>query len=152
MGVYLSIILYTCRLNCEENSVCSVNNKYVMILYGPAGCIQVQECSAGDSGGWMYALVPSIFSSLKECVSAFISNSAELQGGAIMSSRDISFDFGHRMVFDNNSAGLDGGAMSLVDSASLIVKDEKCDDNVCAPSLIGNGHCDPQCMLRSCNW
>lgn len=117
---------------------------------------RVEKCSAHRSGGALYALAPTVFSQLtgmeEEQASSFSSNSAMAQGGAIMSWSAIEVGLGHQLIFENNSAGLDGGAISLDGGASVRVADEGCPAKVCDMSLRGNGRCDPQCMSRGCNW
>ncbi len=51
----------------------------------------------------------------------------------------------------NNSATLDGGALSLMGGSVLVVEDEGCSAS-CDLSRAGDGLCDPSCMSRGCNW
>ncbi len=118
--------------------------------------MKVEECTAEHSGGALYALAPTIFLSANErgdgLASSFSSNSARIQGGAIMSWSVIDVGLGHPVTFENNYAGQDGGAVSLDGGGSLQIADEGCPANVCDPSIRGDGRCDPLCMSRGCNW
>jgi hypothetical protein len=111
----------------------------------------MQDCFAGDSGGAVYALSEIHFLRSGTCGTTFSSNIAIQNGGAIASFRPFVVKHGHHVVFVNNSAGLDGGAMSLDEWGSLQVEDEGCETDACE-SLRGNGRCDPECMSRGCNW
>ncbi len=51
----------------------------------------------------------------------------------------------------NNSAALDGGALSLMGGSIIAVMDEGCSSS-CDLSRAGDGMCDPACMSRGCNW
>jgi hypothetical protein len=51
----------------------------------------------------------------------------------------------------NNSAELDGGALSLSNGGILTVENEGCSSS-CDLSRAGDGICDPSCMSRGCNW
>ncbi len=51
----------------------------------------------------------------------------------------------------NNSAELDGGALSLSNGGIVAVEDEGCSSS-CDLSRAGDGFCDPSCMNRGCNW
>ena len=120
------------------------------------GSTRVRACTAGHSGGALYALAPVIFSesdkSDEMTMTIIESNTADVKGGAIMSWSVLELGLGHHAIFENNTAGLDGGALCLDGGGSLQMADEGCPAKICDLPLRGNGLCDPQCMSRGCNW
>jgi predicted outer membrane repeat protein len=146
----------------ESRSTLSINDMSFTSLtlplfpYLPDAPAKVVECTADHSGGALYALAPTVFADSdgadEEQASVFSSNSALVEGGAVMSWSLIVVGLGHPVAFVNNSAGQDGGAISLDGGASLRIADEECPAKVCDLSLRGDGKCDLQCMSRGCNW
>ena len=78
------------------------------------------------------------------------SNVAAGRGGGIMAWASLLIDFQHQLNLFNNSAGLDGGGISLAGNAGIYVADEGCPNSIC--STRGDGNCDPACLTRGCNW
>jgi predicted outer membrane repeat protein len=125
-----------------------------LILFVPTeGPVTVEGCTSSRDGGAISALVVIRFrNNGSNPVSTLASNAAGSTGGALHAWNSVLVDFGHRLLLLNNSAALDGGAISLEAGSVLTVLDEGCPASICDSLSRGNGQCDPECMTRACNW
>ena len=147
------------------------------------GLVTLVSNSAAYLGGAMY-LGP--VSSTVEVLVTFNNldmqkNEAELSGGAIFSSRSLTFNAhghsilhgnkaggkggaialfeneiilrqGHTMEVVHNEAGAHGGGLALLSGAWISISDDDRCSTECAGASRGNSICDPQCLNRACNW
>jgi hypothetical protein len=110
-------------------------------------------CWSGRDGGAIYALSPLVLRDVGPQPSTLLdSNVAMGNGGAVVSWKSLTVEYGHRLRIQNNIAGLFGGGVFLDGGSVLSVTDEGCDPAVCSALARGNGQCDPGCMSRACNW
>ncbi len=77
---------------------------------------------------------------------SFHNNSARRQGGAFFSTgyvAKISLSLDASMLFSDNTAGSDGGAVALEDSASFQIDVAVCPPT-CQTAVRGNGQCNTE--------
>lgn len=117
------------------------------------GPVTIDGCTSSRDGGAISALVAIRFrNNGSNPMSTLVSNVAGSAGGALHAWNSVLVDFGHRLLVRNNSAGFDGGAISLEAGSVLKVLDEGCPASICDSLSRGNGQCNPECMRRACNW
>ena len=137
--------MFTAGLVCDKKSL--------KRCLSPEGAINMTECSSELDGGGLLALITvHLKNDGSNPETSFVSNRAGSNGGAVNAWDVFEVEFGHRLVFFNNSALQNGGGINLMSGSVLRIIDEDCPAALCEQSRRGNGLCDPGCMSRGCNW
>eukprot|EP00736_Rhodelphis_marinus_P014485 Rmarinus@m.27027 len=124
------------------------------IYLGTYGATVISNCTiqgnhAVDGGGI------AIFSQvIFENVYVAQNNASNNGGGIAIHSAILNLLLGSQTRVVGNIAQQNGGGISMLSSTIHIQRPEEgyftCES--CSPGSVGNGHCDPECFARACQW
>ena len=79
-------------------------------------------------------------------------NSAARGGAAALVDASLIVQPGHKVTAQRNAAHSHGGAFALLAGGSLALLEAAACPTSCSSSSRGEGFCNPECMVASCNW